>query len=406
MREMIGVLRIKYGEGVAVTASTGIAACNIGGVTLHRFAGIGLGDNSSAQLIRNVEMNLGAKQRWQKTEILIIDEISMVDADLFDKLADIGKHIRRHNEAFGGIQVIVTGDFFQLPPVKTSGFAFEAKTWSSVIKKTVVLAHVFRQKDPEFVDVLNEMRIGLLSQKAMQLFRSLKRPLPGSSIVPTELYPVKHQVERSNNMRLEALVGSVHEFRAMDTGLEPKKLENCIAPAILRLKENAQVMLLKNMDASLVNGSLGIVVGFTGEGNYCTTDGIKTRLFHRRWEQVNDADLIQILSRHYPVVRFANGREHVIENEYWSMNLPDGTEIATRAQVPLVLAWAMSIHKSQGQTLDRVKVDLGQAFEDGMAYVAISRATSLQSLQVTNFNPFKVTASPKVIAFYKSLQSI
>ncbi|CAO3596060.1 unnamed protein product [Absidia cylindrospora] len=405
MRAMISTLKSRYGEGVAVTASTGIAACNISGTTLHSFAGIGLGTEPTSRLIQTIESRKISRDRWTKTKVLIIDEISMVDATLFDKLEAIARHFCDSLKPFGGIQLIVTGDFFQLPPVKASGFAFEAQTWSQVMTKTVVLNHVFRQKDQVFVDVLNEMRIGQLSEAALTLFKSLDRPLPASKIQPAELYPLRWQVEQSNNARLQALQGEIHDFRAIDTGKDPKKMESCIAPSLIRLKKNAQVMLLKNMDSTLVNGSLGIVIGFVGEGKFTTLGSIRKRVAPNKRE-VTDLDLQEILTNSYPVVRFADDREIVIESDRWSMDLPDGTELANRSQIPLILAWAMSIHKSQGQTLERVKVDLGQSFEDGMAYVALSRATSLQALQIINFNPSKVTASPKVAKFYSSLQSV
>ena len=155
LREIIKVLREKYKrepDRVAVTASTGLAACNIGGVTLHSFGGIGLGKEPVPDLVKKIKRNMKAKNRWMRTKVLIIDEISMVDGDLFDKLEGIARIIRNNGRPFGGIQLVITGDFFQLPPVPDSGrvsrFAFDGATWNTSIEHTIGLNQVFRQKDP------------------------------------------------------------------------------------------------------------------------------------------------------------------------------------------------------------------------------------------------------------------
>jgi ATP-dependent DNA helicase PIF1 len=166
LREIIAALRRKYArepDRVAVTASTGLAACNIGGVTLHSFAGIGLGKEPVEDLVKKIRRNAKAKQRWLRTKVLIMDEVSMVDGDLFDKLEAIARTIRNNGRPFGGIQLVITGDFFQLPPVPENGrqakFAFDAGTWTTSIEHTIGLHHVFRQKDPVFANMLNEMRL-------------------------------------------------------------------------------------------------------------------------------------------------------------------------------------------------------------------------------------------------------
>jgi ATP-dependent DNA helicase PIF1 len=155
MREIIACLRKKYArepDRVAVTASTGLAACNVGGVTLHSFAGIGLGKEDVPELVKKIRKNQKAKHRWMRTKVLVVDEVSMVDGDLFDKLEAIARQIRNNARPFGGIQLVITGDFFQLPPVPEGGraakFAFDASTWSTSIEHTIGLHHVFRQKDP------------------------------------------------------------------------------------------------------------------------------------------------------------------------------------------------------------------------------------------------------------------
>ena len=184
LRETIKVLRDKYKrepDRVAVTASTGLAACNVGGVTLHSFAGIGLGKEVVPELVKKIKRNQKAKQRWLRTKVLIVDEISMVDGDLFDKLEAIARAIRNNGRPFGGIQLIITGDFFQLPPVpdygKVAKFCFDAGTWTTSIEHTIGLTQVFRQKDPVFANMLNEMRLGRLTNKSIESFRAMSRPL-------------------------------------------------------------------------------------------------------------------------------------------------------------------------------------------------------------------------------------
>lgn len=215
MREIIKKLRDKYRkepDRIAVTASTGLAACNIEGVTLHSFAGIGLGKEPVPELVKKVifsllylvtciptdilqiKKNHKARNRWLRTKVLVIDEVSMVDGDLFDKLEEIARQIRNNGRPFGGIQLVVTGDFFQLPPVpegqnREAKFSFSAASWNTAIQHTILLTHVFRQRDPEFADMLNEMRLGNLSPRTVQAFRELSRPLDfHDSLEATELY--------------------------------------------------------------------------------------------------------------------------------------------------------------------------------------------------------------------------
>ncbi|KAG2222751.1 hypothetical protein INT45_013115 [Circinella minor] len=413
LRAIIDSLREKYPDGVAITAPTGIAACNINGSTIHSFAGIGLGQDPPMKLVQKVQSNKKASERWRRTRVLIIDEISMVDAELFDKIELIARTMKASQKPFGDIQLIVTGDFFQLPPVSRYGmarFAFESKCWSKVINKTIMLKQVFRQKDSEFVDILNEMRLGRLSEAAIQKFRSLSRtPQTYNMIEPTELYALRDQVDKSNTARLNGLPGDIRTFKAHDTG-DKAKVEGCIAPEAVHLKKDAQVMLLKNMDQTLVNGSLGIVVGFVGDEKYNTLTDIRRCMppskFSGAQSSEIEPDLESMKSQQWPIVQFTDGREVLMESEQWSIELPGGEVVASRTQIPLMLAWAMSIHKSQGQTLESVRVDLGKVFEKGQAYVALSRATSLEGLQILNFDESKVMAHERVATFYQNLDTV
>ncbi|SPQ22629.1 df3345b0-6ff7-4c15-ba86-c3a612f118ad [Thermothielavioides terrestris] len=428
MRAIIQELKKKHArdpEKVAVTASTGLAACNIGGMTLHSFAGIGLGKEDVNTLVKKIRRNPKAKTRWLKTKVLIIDEISMVDGELFDKLSQIGRIIRNNGRPWGGIQLVITGDFFQLPPVPEGGkqreskFAFDAATWSMSIDHTIGLTEVFRQRDPEFASMLNEMRLGRISDQTVRNFQALSRPLRfDDGLEVTELFPTRQEVDSSNQRRLQALTGKLYRYEAVDGGdpkVRDKLLANMMAPQAIELKKGAQVMLIKNMDETLVNGSLGTVVGFMDETTFELKGSAdrfgeesdakkRVRAFTNLLAEGAKAD-----NKEYPMVRFhaVDGSQRTILclPEDWRVELPTGEVQASRKQLPLILAWALSIHKAQGQTLERVKVDLGKVFEKGQAYVALSRATTQEGLQVLNFHKARVMAHPRVVDFYNKLYS-
>ncbi|KAF3904134.1 hypothetical protein AA313_de0203748 [Arthrobotrys entomopaga] len=439
LREIITGLRKKHKnyDSVAITASTGLAACNIGGVTLHSFSGIGLGREPVEQLVKKIRRVPKSKQRWLRTKVLIIDEISMVDGDLFDKLEGVARTLKNNGRPFGGIQLVVTGDFFQLPPVPDNGkmakFAFEANTWANCVDHTILLTHIFRQKDPVFAAMLNEMRLGMLSPASIANFKKLSRKLQfDDGLLATELFPTRREVDNANNAQLRTLKTASEVYTAQDESAildaqqRDKLLSNCMAPQTLELKVGAQVMLVKNMDETLVNGSLGRIISFVSEKTFNMADetgtadiifgsqegeeygvmsGAQKAIFERYSNEQSSTSTI----KKYPLVQWsiADGtqRRTLVLPEAWKFELPTGEVQASRKQVPLILAWALSIHKAQGQTLDRVKVDLNKVFEKGQAYVALSRATTQEGLQVLNFDARKVMAHDKVRAFYKSLTS-
>jgi len=336
----------------------------------------------------------------------------MVDGDLFDKLEAIARQIRNNGSPFGGIQLIITGDFFQLPPVPEGGkiakFAFDANAWTTCITHTIGLTQVFRQRDPEFARMLNEMRLGKLSPETIATFRKLNRSIEyEDGIQATELFSTRSEVDNANNQKMRQLPGEAMRFTASDTGtiadpnFRTKLLSSCMAPPIIDLKVHSQVMLIKNVDDSLVNGSLGRVVGFMSEKMFdlMGEEGLSDREKH-------GGSTIDT-SQRWPLVQFAmldgTSRQLLCQPEQWKVELPNGEIQAARSQIPLILAWALSIHKAQGQTLERVKVDLGRVFEKGQAYVALSRATCKEGLQVLRFDEKKVMAHEKVRQFYNSL---
>ncbi|KAG5720073.1 hypothetical protein E4T56_gene8823 [Termitomyces sp. T112] len=366
LREIIKTLRkehVRTPDAIAITASTGIAACNIGGVTIHSFAGIGLGIESAEDLATKIRKNKKAATRWLRTKVLIIDEVSMIDGDLFDKLARIGSIIRRKPEPFGGIQIVITGDFFQLPPVtKGNGqvkFAFEASMWTETIRHTYNLTKVFRQSDQDFVDMLNEMRFGRLSQKSIAKFKSLSRPIDyEDGLAATELFPRREDVDRSNTERINRLHTDEAHFISIDGGMiqdenqKQKILSNFMAPRYLTLRVDAQVMLIKNVDEMLVNGSMGRIVRFvdpalygtshdidadgapTGEaaviGAASSTTGVGSAAKKNARSGASQAKL-------YPVVEFitpgGGKRSMLVMPEVWKVELPNGEIQVSRTQV-------------------------------------------------------------------------
>ncbi|TFY81866.1 hypothetical protein EWM64_g2151 [Hericium alpestre] len=291
LRAIIEALRKKHakkGDCISVTASTGMAATNIGGMTIHAWGAIAPTVTDIDNLIKCIRTAKPALQRWKNTRVLIIDEVSMVDGHLFERLATLATRLRKKTtKPFGGIQLVVTGDFFQLPPVTKGNevpfFAFESEAWKTCIQHTVVLNKVFRQKDNKFVDLLNELRHGSLSESTTAAFRALSRPLDSSptSLPPTELYPLRHEVDRSNISRLAAIKTRIFAYTARDSGsapLERRKtvLAGMVVPEKVNLKVGAQVMLVRNVDdrRGLVNGAVGCILGFYHALGSKAADGV------------------------------------------------------------------------------------------------------------------------------------
>lgn len=427
LREIIRTLGGNNSHSLAITASTGIAAVNIGGTTLHSWAGIGLGLEPAKNLAGKF---LGQGKfrpvldRWRAVKYLIIDEVSMLDGALFDTLETIARLVRRNDKPFGGIQLILSGDFCQLPPVPNAGkdgqkvpvaFAFEAESWDRCVGRPITLTKVFRQKDQQFANMLNAMRFGNLKPEIVEVFQGLSRPVEyDDGIMPTELFPTRAEVSNANRTRLDALPGRPLLYPACDipgtnSNGQPvhldamtRLLERLVVPKEVILKVDAQVMLVKNLlQGELVNGSVGRVTRFAS-----VKDTAKTNLgaILNPEDKTAKAEIQTESERLWPMVRFTNGREMLCVPAEFTVNNAQGGMEASRVQVPLIHAWALSVHKSQGQTLDRVKVDLRRTFEKGQAYVALSRATNMDHLQVLNFDASKVVAHPRVISWYQDLE--
>jgi ATP-dependent exoDNAse (exonuclease V) alpha subunit len=360
----------KQGKSIAVTATTGLAATHLSGTTIHAWSGIGV----SSMFDRHAAGKMG-KQRTElikKADILIIDEISMLHDYRLDMVDETLRFVRDNQDPFGGMQVILCGDFFQLPPVNRSGdrtgsFITNSQVWRKNVFTVCYLKTQFRQKDDElYTTILNGIRAGVLTRSQLDALQERAQGVDDPFTPRTRLLTVNVDVDDVNHQQLDELEGEVHEYE-METHGPQKYLEqlqrSCLAPEVLRLKLGAQVMFIKNSpDRKYVNGSLGKVVGFESiAGN--------------------------------PVIELTNGREISVRMDSW--DLMDGEKRrASIAQLPLRLAWAITVHKSQGMTLDAARIDLSRAFVEGMGYVALSRVRSLKYLILDGLNGMALRVSP------------
>jgi ATP-dependent DNA helicase PIF1 len=370
---------------MAVTSTTGTSALLLNGTTIHSYLGIGYGNGTVKSMVDKICCWAWLRKRWTDLECLFIDEISMLDPDIFDKLEEIARIVRRNTEPFGGIQIVLSGDFLQLPCVGTDRFCFEAKTWNKCIKRTVYLNEIMRQGDNEFQQVLNKVRVGDVDDQVKKVLDSRigAKLINEFGIKPTCLYSQNSDVNIINDNELDKLASDGRQFYEykMDivvcsgvtnrTAVIEKFKKYSTTPEILQLCKGAQVMLLKNLDIpnGLANGSRGVVTGFVSD---------------------------------MPCVRFLNGEERVIEQNVWEVEEND-KKILRAQQVPLKVAYAMSIHKSQGCSLDYAKIDLSGVFEYGQAYVALSRVKSLEGLSIIDINYDYIEAHPKAVEYYESL---
>lgn len=379
--------------------------------TLHSWSGIGLCNMARSRIIDKVLRNKRCVDHWKTVQLLIVDEVSMMSEFVFETVEALARKIRRNDLPFGGIQVVFTGDMFQLPPVgggsgeDTGAFCFESPLWNSVFRgdngQCMELTHIFRQKgDDVFIEILNEIRLGQCSEEGVRLLRSrVGVPVP-EHMALTKLFPTRFNVDNMNQSQYNKLTGEECVYPQilhrniktyLDTGRSFNEIDQlqCImaTPEILeremqhfknalacsenlKLKVGSVVMCIANLDVEngIVNGSQGIVVEF---------------------------------HMGVPMVEFTNGLIYKMQNHVWQNSHYPCLAIG---QIPLVLSWATTIHKSQGMTLACAEIDLGnQIFEYGQAYVALSRVQNLEGLYLTHFNPYKIKANPRVLKFYHSL---
>lgn len=371
LREYISYLR-KHGMSYAVTASTGIASTHISGMTIHSWSGIGIKDKLMKYDLDAMEEKQNLYKRWNSTQVLIIDEISMLHANFIDMLDKVAKHIRRNEKPFGGMQVVFTGDFFQLPPVVRgitefgrSVYAFQSKTWADAKPVVCYLSEQFRQDDDNLSSLLNAIRSGDVDDGHYEMLQ--EKTMTPHIDDHIKLYTHNENVDRINEEAFGKIQGEVRTYHMITKGrasiIEGLK-KNCLADEILQLKINAKVICIKNaQDRSYVNGSMGKVISFDNEGA--------------------------------PIIELTSGKKVTIKAESWKIE-EDGKVRAELQQLPVKLAWAITVHKSQGMTLDKAEIDLSRAFASGQGYVALSRLTALDGLYLKGFNPQALMISDEV----------
>ena len=377
--------------------------------TLHSWSGIGLGKGAIEQLIKKVQKNKHYKALWKETDILVVDEVSMMSMKLFETLDAIGKSVRKDRRPFGGLQLIFSGDFYQLPPVgdkddpDTSKFCFESEFWFTTFSKQnhIQLQKIFRQNDPIYQNILNQVREGRLKRSTNDILLSqVNKPTDETlTIKPTKLFPTRNKVDSINTSEMDKLEGEEKEFkikyhgdlemtakeRLQRTQVTPEQIKtelqylksNLRCDEIIKLKVGSQVMCIVNTELAngemLCNGSQGIVIRFSQEGS--------------------------------PVIRFSKTNDSSFElamnYHIWPSETIPGVGVS---QLPLILAWALTIHKAQGATLDVAEIDAGSnIFECGQTYVALSRVKSLEGLYLTSYDAKKIRINKKVQEFYTGL---
>lgn len=356
------------GKHVSVTATTGLAATHLGGTTIHAWAGIGVMDELPHGFAEHVSK--GRRDIITKTDVLIIDEISMLHDYRLDMVDMACRLVReRVDEPFGGIQVIMSGDFFQLPPINRDGsrvgrFVVYSNVWQEMNPTICYLEEQYRQDDENLLEILNALRAGDIRRRhAELLMERTEVELPEGDI--TELHTTNVDVDKINQQKLDQLEGDEYTYSQSTTG-GVNYIENLqrsvLAPSELKLKEGALVMSVKNSaDRKYANGSLGVVIAFDAMTNF-------------------------------PIVKFHNGKIVTMIPDTWELRDGDKKR-ASISQIPLRLAWAITVHKSQGMTLDAARIDLSRAFVEGMGYVALSRVKNLHNLYLGGINRMALRVS-------------
>jgi len=397
------------GKKVQVCALTGCAAVllNCQAKTVHSWAGIGLANGDADMIVKRVATNKYKAAAWKKIDVLIVDEVSMMSQKIFEILDSLGQYVRKNKRPFGGLQVIFSGDFYQLPPVarsdddqESTAFCFESPNWTNTFADIVQLKKIFRQTDDTYTAILNQIRVGKLLKSALtKLTPHIGKTLP-DTFVPTILLPRRRDAELINAMELEKLPSEKKIFKLTNAEILPEqaqsklaKLQQAQTPTIspeqremeytfltnnimadkeIVLKKGAQVMCIANIDMEsaepIVNGSQGIVIDFVGN---------------------------------LPLVHFNSGARRTVGYHTWNSETYPSIGVK---QIPLIYAWAITIHKAQGVSLDMAQIDAGSnIFECGQTYVALSRIKSLDGLYLTAFNPQKIRVNKKVQEFYTAL---
>ena len=395
------------GRNIQVCAMTGCAAVLLQckAKTIHSWGGIGIGSGHPKDIIKRVVQNKHKKKAWKTVDVLVIDEVSMMSKKMFDMIDAIARLARGKKDLpFGGIQLVLSGDFYQLPPIgeqydeNSTAFCFESEKWNECITKIVQLTTIYRQRDALYKKILNQIRIGKVTPSTIAHLSKRVNAVITHDIVPTILYPTRKQSDDLNNKEYKKLTTTeefVFEVRIIDNAVNLKEEQknvrrscgieyvesevahltsSVLADKLLKLKVGTRVMCIANIDQDsdmpIVNGSQGIVTAFTENGTI-------------------------------PLVKFQNGSIRQIGHHSWNSEHVPGLSVA---QIPLIYSWALTIHKSQGVTLDAAQIDAGsRIFECGQTYVALSRVKDINGLYLTAFNYRYIKVNKKAKEFYEGL---
>ena len=386
LNQYIKYLR-KHSIKVAITASTGIAATHMNGMTIHAWAGMGIKDSFEDDDFKRIKKHHLLVQRLTDTQVLIVDEISMLHAKQVDLLDEILRIIRKNSQPFGGVQVIFCGDFFQLPPIDKTGndnkekYAFMAKAWLGADFKICYLDEQHRQTNQDEIkkygitlnQILNQIRAQEVSTFAIETLLNTKNNHIDDTC--TRLYTHNANVDKINQNQLDDIDADEFTYEATcqgDTKLTDALKKGVKAPECLTLKVGARVMYVKNdPELDVYNGSIGTIVDFAPLMAYDFDD---------------DIDAKDDTTPKYPVIRLNSGKTILAKPEEWVTENNNGEVLAYYSQVPLCLAWAITVHKSQGMTLDAAEIDLSRTFETGQGYVALSRLRNLDGLKLLGLN--------------------
>jgi len=371
---------------VGVTASTGIASTHLNGITIHSWSGLGVKDNLSEHEIEKLLTKNYLKKKFKYTQVLVIDEISMLHSFQLDAVDRICRAFKQSTAPFGGMQVVLCGDFFQLPPINRGdfpkptvgqrevNFAYQAEIWENMDLQICYLSEQYRQAlTDDLLSVLSDIRQNEISERTQELLQQ-RQSVKRGKIIPTKLYTHNREVDQLNLQELDKISGFPKIYQMRFTG--PKKLaeslkKSCLAMEELHLKKDAIVMFVKNnFEAGYVNGTLGTVVDFDGN---------------------------------LPIIRTYSGKEIIVDYETWHIE-EEGVVKAKITQIPLRLAWAITVHKSQGMSLDAAEIDLSKSFVAGMGYVALSRVRSLEGLYLKGINSMALQVDENILTFDRELR--
>jgi len=367
--------------GVAITASTGIAATHIGGRTIHSWAGIGIKDHLSAKDIQALTKKAYLKKQFASVEVLVIDEISMLPAHRLDLIDAVCRAFKKNILPFGGIQIIMSGDFFQLPPISSGNevaeFVYKAQVWNEMDVRVCYLEEQHRQNDKKMTRILENIRTNNIDAEILDLLKARMKIKAKENVKPVRLFTHNANVDFINEAELQKIRAPKFSYYMSGEGektLVDTLKKNCLAPENLDLKIGANVMFVKNKfkdeKVVYVNGTTGVVIGF-GE-------------------------------KDYPLVQLKSGEEILVTPDSWVVE-NDDMVLARINQIPLRLAWAITVHKSQGMTLEAAEIDLSKCFAYGMGYVALSRLTSLDGLYLSGINEMAYKVDPQVLEYNQEL---